>query len=153
MVRNGARALGPSPTSRAPFPGRGNPSILGTFAAAYAETGRFPPKQLRRLQRGLELAAAQTNLAELNPLRLQIELYLGRFSLPRHHPNERHALPTVKGSAFTSYPFAMELGRNQRGPLPYEPPSILVRPGMRINPCFFASLRSKRASVSNILAS
>ena len=72
-VRNGARALELAQQAERLSGGR-NPSILGTLAAAYAETGRLP-EAVATAQRALALAAAQTNLAELNPLRSQIELY------------------------------------------------------------------------------
>jgi tetratricopeptide (TPR) repeat protein len=72
-IRNGARAVELAQQAERLTGGR-NPSILGTLAAAYAETGRFP-EAVATAQRGLELAAAQTNAAQAEPLREQIGLY------------------------------------------------------------------------------
>jgi tetratricopeptide (TPR) repeat protein len=72
-VRNGARAVELAQQAEQLSGGK-NASILGTLAAAYAETGRFP-EAVATAQRALELAAAQTNTAQVEPLREQIELY------------------------------------------------------------------------------
>jgi protein O-mannosyl-transferase len=72
-VRNGAQALELAQQAERLSGGR-NPSILGTLAAAYAETGRFP-EAVTTAQRGLELAMAQTNNAQHEPLRAQLGLY------------------------------------------------------------------------------
>jgi Flp pilus assembly protein TadD len=72
-VRNGARAVELAQEAERLSGGK-NPSILGTLAAAYAEAGRLA-QAVATAQRALELATAQTNIAELNPLRAQSELY------------------------------------------------------------------------------
>jgi Flp pilus assembly protein TadD len=72
-VRNGARAVELAQEAERLSGGK-NPSILGTLAAAYAEAGRLA-QAVATAQRALELATAQTNIAELNPLRAQSKLY------------------------------------------------------------------------------
>jgi protein O-mannosyl-transferase len=59
----------------------GNPSFLGTLAAAYAEAGRFPDAVLTAL-RALQLAVTQSDVAQANALRAQLKLY--QAGLPFH---------------------------------------------------------------------
>jgi protein O-mannosyl-transferase len=61
--------------------GDGNPVVLGTLAAAYAETGRFP-EAVETAQRALQLAGPQSNTALANGLRSQMKLY--QAGLPFH---------------------------------------------------------------------
>ena len=72
-VRNGARAVDLAEQAERLAAGS-NPSILGTLAAAYAETGRFS-EAVSTAQRALKLATAQTNAAQVGPLRAQLGLY------------------------------------------------------------------------------
>jgi tetratricopeptide (TPR) repeat protein len=73
LVRDGARAV--DAAQRAERLSRDqDPRILGTLAAAYAETGRFPDA-ITAAQRALELATAQTNSAQVETLRTHIRLY------------------------------------------------------------------------------
>ena len=57
---------------------------------AHAEAGRLA-EAVATAQRALELATAQTNLAELNPLRSQIELY--RSGSPFRDTSQTNATP------------------------------------------------------------
>jgi tetratricopeptide (TPR) repeat protein len=63
--------------------GDGNPVVLDTLAAAYAEAGRFP-EAVTTAQRALHLAEARTNTALVGSLQSQLKLYQeGRpFHLP-----------------------------------------------------------------------
>ena len=54
--------------------GDGNPVVLGTLAAAYAEAGRFP-EAVATAQRALQLAGTQSNTALADVLRSQLKLY------------------------------------------------------------------------------
>ena len=54
--------------------GDANPAVLGTLAAAYAETGRFP-EAVTAAQRALGLATAQGNPRQAEVLRSQLALY------------------------------------------------------------------------------
>jgi Flp pilus assembly protein TadD len=56
----------------------GDPNILGTLAAAYAEAGRFS-EAITTAGRALQLAAAQKNTAVVDVLQLQIKLYRAGF--------------------------------------------------------------------------
>ena len=85
-VRNGAQALQLAEQAERLSGGR-NPSILGTLAAAYAETGRFP-EAVATAERALDLANAQTN-AQVEPLRVQIQLY--RASSPFRDASQTNA--------------------------------------------------------------
>jgi protein O-mannosyl-transferase len=71
--RNGARALELAQQADR-LSGGSNPSILGTLAAAYAETQHFN-EALATAQKALQLASAQTNNAQADALRAQIRLY------------------------------------------------------------------------------
>ena len=54
--------------------GDGNPVVLGTLAAAYAEAGRFP-EAVETAQRALQLAETQSNAALADAIRSQLKLY------------------------------------------------------------------------------
>jgi tetratricopeptide (TPR) repeat protein len=72
-VRNGAEAVGLALRANQ-LSGGGNPAILRTLAAAYAESGRFT-EAAETGRRALQLAATQTNTVLINALRVQIKLY------------------------------------------------------------------------------
>ena len=61
--------------------GDGNPVVLGTLAAAYAEAGRFP-EAVATAQRALQLAGTQSNTALADAIRSQLKLY--QAGLPFH---------------------------------------------------------------------
>jgi tetratricopeptide (TPR) repeat protein len=61
--------------------GDGNPAVLGTLAAAYAEAGRFP-EAVATAQRALQLAGTQSNTGLADVLRSQMKLY--QAGLPFH---------------------------------------------------------------------
>ena len=61
--------------------GDGNPAVLGTLAAAYAEAGRFP-EAVATAQRALQLAGTQSNTGLTDVLRSQMKLY--QAGLPFH---------------------------------------------------------------------
>ena len=91
-IRNGARAVELAQQAERLSGGR-NPSILGTLAAAFAETGRFP-EAIASARQALELAAAQNNTMEAESFRAQLQFY--QASAPfrddsqtnaAHHPN------------------------------------------------------------------
>ena len=71
--RNGVRAVELGEQADR-LSGSSNPSILGTLAAAYAETQLFD-EALSTARKALHLASAQTNNAEADTLRAQIGLY------------------------------------------------------------------------------
>jgi tetratricopeptide (TPR) repeat protein len=54
--------------------GNGNPVVLDTLAAAYAETGRFP-EAVTTAQRALHLAEAQSNTSLIGSLQSQLKLF------------------------------------------------------------------------------
>jgi tetratricopeptide (TPR) repeat protein len=86
-IRNGAEAV--ELAQRADrLSGGKNPRIITTLAAADAEAGQFP-EAVMTAQRALELAAAQTNAALVETLRLQIGLY--RANLPFRDPSLTNA--------------------------------------------------------------
>jgi tetratricopeptide (TPR) repeat protein len=72
-VRNGARAVELARQANE-LTGDKNPQVLGTLAAAWAETGNFP-KAIETAGRALELATAQTNNVQIEALRARLELY------------------------------------------------------------------------------
>ena len=72
-IRNGAKAVELAQQAER-ITKAGNPAILGTLGAAYAEAGRFP-EALRTAQHALELATAQTNAAQAEMLRANIALF------------------------------------------------------------------------------
>ncbi|MGO8682156.1 MAG: tetratricopeptide repeat protein, partial [Limisphaerales bacterium] len=61
--------------------GDGNPVVLGTLVAAYAEAGRFP-EAVATAERALQLAGTQSNPALADALRSQLKLY--QAGLPFH---------------------------------------------------------------------
>jgi tetratricopeptide (TPR) repeat protein len=72
-VRNGTRAVQLAEEALQLSGGR-NPLILRTFAAAYAESGRFA-EAVGTAQRGLELATKQGNASLANEFQTYILLY------------------------------------------------------------------------------
>jgi tetratricopeptide (TPR) repeat protein len=72
-VRNGAEAVGLALRANQ-LSGGGNPALLRTLAAAYAESGRFT-EAAETARRAMPLAAAQTNTVLMDALRGQIKLY------------------------------------------------------------------------------
>ena len=63
----------------------GNPVVLGTLAAAYAECGRFS-EAVDTAQRALQLADSQSNTALVGALRSQIALYQAGTPLRGSNP-------------------------------------------------------------------
>jgi tetratricopeptide (TPR) repeat protein len=63
--------------------GNGNPVVLGTLAAAYADAGRFP-EAVETAQRALQLAEAQSSTSLAEAIRSQLELY--QAGMPFHLP-------------------------------------------------------------------
>ncbi len=72
-LRNGNKAVELAQRANQ-LTGNGNPVVLGTLAAAYAETGQFP-KVLETAQRALQLAGTQSNIVLAEAIRSQIKLY------------------------------------------------------------------------------
>ncbi len=64
-----------------------NPVILGTLAAAFAETGRFP-EATETAQRALHLAEAQSNIRLAGQLQFEMKLY--QAGSPYHIPEQTH---------------------------------------------------------------
>ncbi len=79
-LRNGKQAVELAQRANQ-LTGDGNPVVLGTLAAAYAEAGRFP-EAVATAQRALQLAGTQSNTALAEALRSQLKLY--QASLPFH---------------------------------------------------------------------
>ncbi|HZM03713.1 MAG TPA: hypothetical protein VFC44_11940 [Candidatus Saccharimonadales bacterium] len=71
-LRNGGKAT--ALAQRANELDRGNPIILRTLAAAYAETGKFK-EAIETAQSALSLAVAQGNTRLSNTLEAQIKLH------------------------------------------------------------------------------
>ena len=61
--------------------GDGNPAVLHTLAAAYAETGRFP-EAVATAQHALQVAGTQSNPALADAIRSQLRLY--QAGIPFH---------------------------------------------------------------------
>jgi tetratricopeptide (TPR) repeat protein len=80
-LRNGASAI--QLATQASQSTGGNPLILRTLAAAYAETGRFS-EAVEIAQRALQLAETQSNAALAEALRNELSLY--RSNQPFHIP-------------------------------------------------------------------
>jgi tetratricopeptide (TPR) repeat protein len=72
-LRNGSRAVQLA-TEASQSSGGGNPVILRTLAAAYAQAGQFP-NAIQTAQKALQLARAQSDTALVNALPLEIKLY------------------------------------------------------------------------------
>ena len=85
-LRDGSRAVALAERANQ-FGGGGNPFVLCTLAAAYAETGRFPDA-VETAQRGLQLAQAQSNPGLAG--QLQFELKLFQEGRPFHRPEQKH---------------------------------------------------------------
>ena len=76
-LRNGKQAVELAQRANQ-LTGDGNPVVLGTLAAAYAEAGRFP-EAVATAQRALQLAETQSNTALADALRSQLKLYQAGF--------------------------------------------------------------------------
>jgi Flp pilus assembly protein TadD len=72
-LRNGPRAVELALESQKQS-GEGQPDVLDTLAAAYAEAGRFP-EATATAKRALELAEAQNNIVLVEHLRGRVKLY------------------------------------------------------------------------------
>ncbi|MGD0745856.1 MAG: tetratricopeptide repeat protein, partial [Verrucomicrobiota bacterium] len=79
-LRNGNQAVALAQRANQ-LTGGGNPVVLGTLAAAYAEAGRFPDA-VATAQRALQLAGTQTNPALADALRSQLKYY--QAGMPFH---------------------------------------------------------------------
>ena len=79
-LRNGNKAVELAQRANQ-FMGDGNPVVLGTLAAAYAEAGRFPEAE-ETARRALQVAETQSNPALADALRSQLKLY--QAGLPFH---------------------------------------------------------------------
>jgi protein O-mannosyl-transferase len=83
-LRNGAEAV--ELAERAVrLSGAGRPAVLGTLAAAYAETGQFA-KAVETAQRAIDLASAKKETAIVNTLQARIKLY--RAGSPYHETRQ-----------------------------------------------------------------
>jgi len=78
-IRNGTRAVVLSEQADR-LCGGTDPVIVGTLAAAYAETGQFP-QAVAAAQRALQLATAQSNATLVEGLRVHLQLYQARSPL------------------------------------------------------------------------
>jgi tetratricopeptide (TPR) repeat protein len=85
-LRNGDEALKLARQANE-LSGGGNPIVLHTLAAAFAEAGRFP-EAVEIAQRALRLAAAQSNTNLAGQLQLEMKLY--EAGSPFHSPAQRH---------------------------------------------------------------
>jgi len=72
-IRNGARAVELAQEANQ-LSGGGDPEIISTLAAAYAEAGRFP-EAVTTARQALQLVVTQNNNAAVNALQTQIGLY------------------------------------------------------------------------------
>jgi tetratricopeptide (TPR) repeat protein len=79
-VRNGARAVELASKANELAGGK-NAGVLGTLAAAYAETGRFP-EAVNTAEQARRMALAAKNNAMVNELDMQLQLY--RAGSPYH---------------------------------------------------------------------
>jgi hypothetical protein len=85
-LRNGAKAVKLAERANQ-IAGGGNPFILRTLAAAYAEAGRFS-EAVKSAQRALDLAGAQSNTALAGALQSEMKLY--QAGTPFHSPTQTH---------------------------------------------------------------
>ncbi len=85
-VRNGKQAVALAERANQLASG-GNPFVLCTLAAAYAEAGRFS-EAVETAQRALHLAEAQSNTSLAGQLQIQIKLY--QAGSPFHLPQQTH---------------------------------------------------------------
>jgi protein O-mannosyl-transferase len=81
-LRNGSEALALAQRANQ-LAGDGNPVILNTLAAAYAETGQFS-EAVTTAQRALQLAVTQSNTALADAIRSQLKLYQAGAPLRLH---------------------------------------------------------------------
>ncbi|MGD0745273.1 MAG: tetratricopeptide repeat protein, partial [Verrucomicrobiota bacterium] len=72
-LRNGNQAVALAQRANQ-LTGDGDPAVLGTLAAAYAEAGRFP-EAVATAQRALQLAATQSDTARVDAIRSRLRLY------------------------------------------------------------------------------
>ncbi len=79
-LRNGGKAVELARRANQ-LTGDGNPVVLGTLAAAYAEAGRFP-EAVATAQRALQVAGTQSNTALAEAIRSQLKRY--QAGLPFH---------------------------------------------------------------------
>jgi tetratricopeptide (TPR) repeat protein len=77
-IRNGEKAVEMAQRAVS-LSGNSQPRTLATLAAALAETGRFS-EAIKTVERALQLATGQGNVALANSIRVQLELY--RSNLP-----------------------------------------------------------------------
>jgi tetratricopeptide (TPR) repeat protein len=83
-LRNGNKAVELAQRANQ-LTGDGNPVVLGTLAAAYAEAGRFP-EAVKTAQRALQLAERQSNTALADAIRSQLKLY--QAGIPFHQESQ-----------------------------------------------------------------
>jgi protein O-mannosyl-transferase len=88
-VRNGAKAVALAQEANQ-LSGGGDPEIISTLAAAYAEAGRFP-EAVTTAQQALRLAINQTSTTTVDDLRTAIGLY--QAGLPLRDLNLTNTLP------------------------------------------------------------
>jgi tetratricopeptide (TPR) repeat protein len=79
-LRNGNKAVALAQRANQ-LTGDGNPVVLGTLAAAYAEAGRFS-EAVETAQRALQLAETQSNTALADAIRSQLKFY--QAGIPFH---------------------------------------------------------------------
>ncbi len=80
LLRNGNKAVELARRANQ-LTGDGNPAVLHTLAAAYAEAGRFP-EAVATAQRALQVAGTQSNTALADAIRSQLKLY--QAGIPFH---------------------------------------------------------------------
>ena len=97
-LRNSAKAVALAEQTRQ-LTGGGNPLVLRTLAAAYAEEGSFGPATVTAL-RGLELATKQKNDALAATVQKEIQLYEARMQA------QYEAVKGVKRANGAVMPFA-----------------------------------------------
>jgi len=85
-LRNGKKAVELAERANQ-LTGGGNPLILCTLAAAYAETARFS-EAVETAQRALRLAEAQSNARLVGQLQFELNLY--QAGSPFHIPEQTH---------------------------------------------------------------
>ncbi len=88
-IRNGVRAVELARQAEKIL-GDGNPSVLGTLAAAYAEAGRFG-EAVATAKQALALVAGNTTRAEATALQAQLDLY--QTGLPFRDHSQTKAPP------------------------------------------------------------
>ena len=82
LLRNGSEAVELAQRANQ-LTGDGNPVVLGTLAAAYAEAGRFP-EATETAQRAWQLARTQSNPALADSLQSQLKLYQAGLAFHLH---------------------------------------------------------------------